>query len=229
MAEHAPALARSYGKVGLKQSDRRARLLIKKPTFFGSTASVLLLFSVISYSRTYIQQDPKQVQQQPSNSQVSSASEPPSASAKDAAAPTKPGVDPARPAQNPSSSVKQTPVINLAGSYTATAYSLRGRTASGKPVARGLIAADPRVLPLGTRVRIEAGEFTGEYVVADTGGSVKGHRVDIWTPTPREAMRFGKRAIKLTILELGGRKPNSRATLVPVAPVQIQPEAKPQK
>jgi len=58
-------------------------------------------------------------------------------------------------------------------SYLATAYSLRGRTASGKGVSRGLIAADPRVLPLGTRVRLEAGSLSGEYEVADTGGGVK--------------------------------------------------------
>ncbi|HLM55482.1 MAG TPA: hypothetical protein VK422_05095, partial [Pyrinomonadaceae bacterium] len=46
--------------------------------------------------------------------------------------------------------------------FTATAYSLRGRTASGRGVARGIIAADRRVLPLGTRVRIDAGNYTGE-------------------------------------------------------------------
>ena len=110
--------------------------------------------------------------------------------------------------------------VFLGETYTATAYSLRGRTASGKPVARGVIAADPRVLPLGTRVRIDAGEFSGEYVVADTGGAVKGRRVDIWTPTAREAMRFGRRAVKLTVLELGGKRKNAsvrarRVTAVP--------------
>ena len=90
--------------------------------------------------------------------------------------------------------------------YTATAYSLRGRTASGQPVNKGLIAADPRVLPLGSRVRLEAGNYSGEYLVADTGGSVRGRRIDIWTPTSREAMRFGKRTVKLTVLSLGGKK-----------------------
>ena len=91
-------------------------------------------------------------------------------------------------------------------SYVATAYSLRGRTASGKPVAKGLIAADPRVLPLGSRVRLDAGSFSGEYLVADTGTLVRGRRIDIWTPSSREAMRFGKRAIKLTVLSYGGKK-----------------------
>lgn len=94
--------------------------------------------------------------------------------------------------------------------YVATAYSLRGRTASGRLVAKGLIAADPRHLPLGSRVRIDAGDYSGEYLVADTGALVRGKRIDIWTPSSREAMRFGKRMVKLTVLSLGKRaKPSS--------------------
>lgn len=84
--------------------------------------------------------------------------------------------------------------------YVATAYSLRGKTASGRMVSRGLIAADPRVLPLGSRVRLEHPGYSGEYLVADTGGLIKGRRIDIWIPTTREAMRFGRRTVKLTVL-----------------------------
>ena len=90
--------------------------------------------------------------------------------------------------------------------YVATAYSLRGRTASGRQVAKGLIAADPRHLPLGSRVRLQAGAYSGEYLVADTGALVRGRRIDIWTPTSREAMRFGRRTVKLTVLSLGPKK-----------------------
>ncbi|HYY92920.1 MAG TPA: 3D domain-containing protein [Pyrinomonadaceae bacterium] len=85
-------------------------------------------------------------------------------------------------------------------SFTATAYSLRGRTASGRPTSRGVIAADRRVLPIGTRVRLEAGQYSGEYVVADTGGSVRGRKIDIWVPNAGEAMRFGRRPVRLTVL-----------------------------
>lgn len=85
-------------------------------------------------------------------------------------------------------------------SFAATAYSLRGRTASGKPVARGVIAADRRVLPIGTRVRLDAGSYSGEYVVADTGGAVRGRKIDIWVPSTGEAMRFGRQTVKLTVL-----------------------------
>jgi 3D (Asp-Asp-Asp) domain-containing protein len=90
--------------------------------------------------------------------------------------------------------------------YVATAYSLRGRTASGQMVSKGIIAADPRFLPLGSRVRLQAGAYSGEYLVADTGGMVRGRRIDIWTPTSREAMRFGRRLVKLTVLSLGGKR-----------------------
>ena len=90
--------------------------------------------------------------------------------------------------------------------YVATAYTLRGRTASGLMVSKGLIAADPRVLPLGSKVRLEAGVFSGEYLVADTGGAVRGRRIDIWTPSIKEAMRFGRRTIKLTVLSFGGKR-----------------------
>jgi 3D (Asp-Asp-Asp) domain-containing protein len=90
--------------------------------------------------------------------------------------------------------------------YVATAYSLRGRTASGRYVTQGIIAADPRVLPLGSRVRLEAGRWSGEYLVADTGGRIKGRRIDIWAPSGHEAMRFGKRKVKLTILSYGGKR-----------------------
>src|SRR5687767_16021224 len=96
--------------------------------------------------------------------------------------------------------------------YVATAYSLRGRTASGLPVNKGIIAADPRVLPLGSRVKIEAGAYSGEYLVADTGGMVRGKRIDIWTPSTRDAMRFGRRTVKLTILSLGGKKRSAHSS-----------------
>jgi 3D (Asp-Asp-Asp) domain-containing protein len=84
--------------------------------------------------------------------------------------------------------------------FTATAYSLRGRTASGRQVSRGIIAADRRVLPIGTRVRLTAGSYSGEYLVADTGGAVRGRKIDIWVPSNGEAMRFGRRPVKLTTL-----------------------------
>lgn len=96
--------------------------------------------------------------------------------------------------------------VSLPLSYVATAYSLRGRTASGKLVSQGIIAADPRILPLGSRVHVQAGAWSGEYLVADTGSAIKGRKIDIWTPSTREAMRFGRRTVKLTVLSYGGKR-----------------------
>jgi 3D (Asp-Asp-Asp) domain-containing protein len=105
-----------------------------------------------------------------------------------------------------SRTVEEAKALLPAASYVATAYSLKGRTASGRMVSRGLIAADPSVLPLGSRVRLEHPGYSGEYLVADTGGSIRGRRIDIWTPSAGEAMRFGKRTVKLTVLSYGGRR-----------------------
>src|SRR5947209_2976358 len=80
------------------------------------------------------------------------------------AGPTAPSIE-IEPAPKPPTTFLSAPL-----SYTATAYCFGGRTASGRIVARGLFAADPRILPLGSRVRIEAGQYSGENTVVDTGG-----------------------------------------------------------
>jgi 3D (Asp-Asp-Asp) domain-containing protein len=90
--------------------------------------------------------------------------------------------------------------------YNATSYSRPGRGASGMGVRSGTIAADPKVLPFGTRVRLDAGQYSGEYVVTDSGTAIKGRKIDVWLPTLREACRFGRRNVKLTVLSYGGRK-----------------------
>lgn len=87
-----------------------------------------------------------------------------------------------------------------AGSFTATAYCLKGRTAMGHGVRRGLIAADPRVLRLGSQVTLGAGSYSGQYLVSDTGGGVKGRRIDIWMPSCAEARRFGRRTVTISPL-----------------------------
>ena len=102
--------------------------------------------------------------------------------------------------------------------YVATAYSLRGRGASGMGVRKGTIAADPRVLPFGTRVRLEAGPWSGEYVVTDTGGAIKGRKIDVWVPSNGEACRFGRRQVKLTVLSYGKRRGPAAAARKATAP-----------
>jgi 3D (Asp-Asp-Asp) domain-containing protein len=123
---------------------------------------------------------------------------------KEADAPSTLDTTAATPSANAKSEA-ESPATESAQKFTATAYALPGRTASGQPVRRGLIAAD-RTLPLGTRVRLDAGGYSGEYVVADRGGKVRGRTIDIWVPSNGEAVRFGRRPVKLTILSYGAKK-----------------------
>jgi 3D (Asp-Asp-Asp) domain-containing protein/Icc-related predicted phosphoesterase len=87
--------------------------------------------------------------------------------------------------------------------FQATAYALQGRTRVGTYVRRGVIAADPQVIPLGSIVQIKTPGYTGVYVVHDTGRKIKGNVVDVWVPSSREARVFGRRRIKLHVLRHG--------------------------
>ncbi len=89
--------------------------------------------------------------------------------------------------------------------FRASAYALYGRTRSGAKTEKGVLAADPRVLPLGTVVHVSAGKYTGVYTVRDTGGAIKGNRLDVWVPSVKEAMRFGRRNVKLVVLRYPGQ------------------------
>lgn len=82
-----------------------------------------------------------------------------------------------------------------------TAYCLRGRTRRDNPVRPGIVAADPRVFPLGSRIEVWVGErYLGRFLVDDTGGAVKGNIIDVWTPACREARRFGRRKGKAMLV-----------------------------
>jgi 3D (Asp-Asp-Asp) domain-containing protein len=181
--------------------------LRKRPTSVGSAFSVVLLFSVISYGEGFIkQQEPKRSEQVQKTLVGDSA--PASVEIAKLEVPVNKSAAHTTTHSNAEGKSSQTALETIAVPtrvFTATAYSLHGRTASGRAVSRGLIAADPALLPLGTRVRVEAGSFSGDYLVADTGGAVRGRRIDIWTPTVREAMQFGRRAVKLTVLSFGTR------------------------
>lgn len=91
----------------------------------------------------------------------------------------------------------------IARTFLATAYCLKGQTASGVTVRRGIVAADPKILPLGSVVRIQAGSYSGIYTVMDTGGAIKGRRLDIYIPTRKEAVVFGARKVKVEVLRHG--------------------------
>ena len=96
-------------------------------------------------------------------------------------------------------------VVSESRSFKATAYCLQGRTASGSGVRRGIVAADPRVLPLGTRIQVSAGSYSGTYTVADTGGAVRGRILDVWVPSCSEAVRFGRKNVMVSVLGKRGK------------------------
>jgi 3D (Asp-Asp-Asp) domain-containing protein len=78
----------------------------------------------------------------------------------------------------------------------STGYALQGRTASGLPTGWGIVAVDPSVIPLGTRMTIPG---YGEGVAADTGGTVRGATIDLWFPTIGQATAWGRRTVTITL------------------------------
>ncbi len=91
---------------------------------------------------------------------------------------------------------------------TATAYSVQGETADGDFTKyRQTIAADPNVIPLGSRVQIKgAGRWSGIYTVTDTGRKIRGNSVDIFIPDPAAAKEFGKKSVRVRILRAGDER-----------------------
>jgi 3D (Asp-Asp-Asp) domain-containing protein len=79
---------------------------------------------------------------------------------------------------------------------TATGYSLPGHTSTGLPVGFGVVAVDPSVIPLGTRLTIPG---YGEGVAADTGSAVTGYTIDLWFPTLADALAWGRRTVTITL------------------------------
>jgi len=88
--------------------------------------------------------------------------------------------------------------------FIATAYSVEGTSASGKWSHPGTVAADRKVLPLNSRIRIYgAGRYSGDYIVEDTGGKVDGHHIDVYMPSQAEAKKFGRQRVKVVVLKYG--------------------------
>jgi 3D (Asp-Asp-Asp) domain-containing protein len=78
-------------------------------------------------------------------------------------------------------------------------------------VKAGVAAADPKLLPLGSVVQIEGGpaKHEGIYTVLDTGPKVQGRHLDLYMWSCYEALDFGRRPVRLTVLRLGWNPTNS--------------------
>jgi len=82
---------------------------------------------------------------------------------------------------------------------TATAYTHTGnRTASGTIARVGAVAVDPKVIPLGTKLYIDG---YGYARAEDTGGAIKGDKIDLFFNTMDEVRRFGRRGVTVYILK----------------------------
>lgn len=78
------------------------------------------------------------------------------------------------------------------------------RAANGMSLQRGVVAVDPKVIPLGTRLYIESPDGSWIYgyaVAADTGGAIKGNKIDLYMDSRQEAIKFGVRNVTVYILE----------------------------
>ncbi|HHY06414.1 MAG TPA: DUF348 domain-containing protein [Clostridia bacterium] len=81
---------------------------------------------------------------------------------------------------------------------TATAYTHTGnRTATGIWPSVGIVAVDPRVIPLGTRLYVDGYGFA---TAMDVGGKIKGKRIDVFMETKEEALQWGRRQVKVFVL-----------------------------
>jgi len=116
----------------------------------------------------------------------------------------------------PKSSQKKTVVTNAGKSLnyskkitvTATAYTAAPgkKTASGKVAQYGVVAVDPKVIPLGTKLYVESTDDGkswqyGYCVAGDTGGAIKGNKIDLYFNSRNECLQFGRRSAILYVLE----------------------------
>jgi 3D (Asp-Asp-Asp) domain-containing protein len=89
--------------------------------------------------------------------------------------------------------------------FTATAYCKGLVTRAGVAAQSGVAASDPALLPLGSLVEVdfEESRYDGIYSILDTGPAVQGREIDIYMWSCHEALKFGRRSARVTVLRLG--------------------------
>ena len=109
--------------------------------------------------------------------------------------------------------------------FVATAYSVSGETKSQTVTEEGrTVAADPNVLPIGTVVEVRnAGPYSGQYVVQDTGEKIIGRKIDIYIVRTREAMQFGVRKVDVRVLKPAPITPSAQRRAAAEASVAPKP------
>jgi 3D (Asp-Asp-Asp) domain-containing protein len=111
--------------------------------------------------------------------------------------------------------------------FTATAFSGVGLTSKGNTTKPGTAAADPAIIPLGSKVRVTgAGAYSGEYTVTDTGSRIAGRRIDLFISDAAAAKAFGKKQVRVQILSVGDNIKNLPETSAKVKHSQLAPAEK---
>jgi len=97
-------------------------------------------------------------------------------------------------------------------SFYVTAYCQGDVTAAGISVQAGMVAADPKVLPLGSIIQIDriATRYQGIYSVLDTGPEIQGRELDLYMWSCTEAKAFGRQKVQVTVLRRGWVEGNKR-------------------
>ncbi|MCM2532035.1 LysM peptidoglycan-binding domain-containing protein [Neobacillus pocheonensis] len=131
-----------------------------------------------------------------STAKVENTPKPVAQATKESTPEVKPEVKPA-----PTSDTGSKEIIVKATAYTASCGGCSGITATGinikaNPNAK-VISVDPSVIPLGSKVYVEG---YGEAIAADTGGAIKGNRIDVFIPSQHDAINFGTKNLKVKIL-----------------------------
>jgi 3D (Asp-Asp-Asp) domain-containing protein len=89
--------------------------------------------------------------------------------------------------------------------FSVTAYCAGRITQSGARVKPGMAAADPRVLPVGSTIRVDGQgrAYDGVYTVTDTGREIKGRELDLYLSSCDEAEQFGRRTMRVAVIRRG--------------------------
>lgn len=105
------------------------------------------------------------------------------------------------PIEAPPSEAASTEMVVTATAYTAYCTGCSGTTAYGIDLRANpnqkVIAVDPRIIPLGTKVWVEG---YGEAIAGDTGGAIKGNKIDVFIPSHDNAMAWGVKTVKIRLL-----------------------------
>ncbi len=113
--------------------------------------------------------------------------------------------------------------------FAATAYCKGQTTAAGTVVRSGVAAADPTLLPVGSVIQVVSlgDRYDGIYTVMDTGPAVQGRELDLYMWSCHEALGFGRRTARVTVLRLGWNPRATARTVSLVAPPPALPAESP--